>query len=99
NRTEPSADCQSAIRQTASLRYVGGLRAPLLDCRQNVRHHFALRLRADVAFTMETNAHVPGVHVATADDEHGVDLRLLGFGNLRLDRVGTEIGFATDKIR
>lgn len=42
-----------------------------------------LRLRADVAFAVETHAHGAGFQVALADDEQGVDLRGLGVGDLR----------------
>ena len=41
---------------------------------------------------MEADAHRDGVHVATADDEHGVDAQLFGVLNLRLDRVVAEVG-------
>ena len=64
------------------------LRKPLVNCAQYFRQHFTLWLRAEVAFAVQAHAHVAGFQVAAADDEHGVDFRLLGFGNLRLDRVG-----------
>ena len=38
-------------------------------------------------------------HVATADDEHGVDAGLLGVGNLRLERCGAEIRVHADHVR
>src|ERR1039457_6833981 len=43
---------------------------PLFDARKNVRHHFALRLRADVALAVQADGNIPGLHVAAADDEH-----------------------------
>ena len=49
---ERVADCQSATQQTASLRYK--LRSPLANRRQNIRQYLRLRLRADVAFTMQS---------------------------------------------
>jgi hypothetical protein len=68
---------------------VTDLRPPPLDRRQNLRHDFALRLRADVAFAVQTDGNVSGFHVAVADDEHCVDFRLLGFLNLAVDFVQT----------
>src|ERR1035438_9001483 len=60
-------------------------RPSFFDARQNVRDHLALGLRADVAFAMQTDGNISGVHVAAADDEHRVDFRLLGFLNLPVD--------------
>ncbi len=53
------------------------LRPPLFNCRQNFRNHFALRLRAEIAFAVQTDGNIAGFHVTAADDEHGVDFRLL----------------------
>jgi hypothetical protein len=36
------------------------LRPPLFDARQNIRHHFRLRLRAEVAFAVQTDGDVSG---------------------------------------
>ena len=35
-------------------------------------------------------------HVATADDEDGVDIGFFGVGDLAFDWIGAEIGFAAD---
>ena len=53
-----------------------GLRSTLFDRRQNIRHDFRLRLRAEVAFAVEADADGAGGHVARADDQHGVDFGL-----------------------
>jgi len=81
------------------------LRAPirlcpsLFDARQNVRNHFRLGLGADVAFAVQTDGNISGVHVAAADDEHRVDFRLLRFLNLAVDFVRRKIRVAADEIR
>jgi len=40
---------------------------------------------------VQTHADVAGVHVADADDEHGVNARTFGFANLCLDRAWAEV--------
>ena len=66
--------------------------ATIFDARQNVRDDFRLRLRALRAAVVETHTYRAGFHVATADDEHGVDAQLFRVGDLRLERRGAEIG-------
>ena len=44
---------------------------------------------------VETDTRSAGFHVASADDDHGVDFGGLCANDLLFDRVGAEIGFAT----
>src|SRR5688572_6299858 len=60
-------------------------RLSLFDARQNVRHDLCLRLRALRAAVVEAHTHRAGFHVATTDDEHGVDAQLFRVGNLCLE--------------
>jgi hypothetical protein len=78
-----SAKARYAVRPSS--------KSPLSYCRQNLLHHFALRLRALRAFAVQTHAHVACVHVAAADDEHGMDARFFSFGDLGFDRVRAEV--------
>ena len=50
-------------------RHFFGLRPPLFDARQNIRHDFRLRLRALRAAGVQAHGNHARVHVATADDE------------------------------
>ena len=65
----------------------GRLVSPFFNDCQNISQHFRLRLRAEVAFAVETDAHRARVQVATAEDEHGVDAQLFHVLNFRLDRL------------
>ena len=48
---------------------------------------------------MKTDAYRTSFHVARADDEHGVDTRLLGVGDLGLDGCGAEVRLHADHGR
>ena len=80
-----SAGWRSAVSQTGCLQMP--LRPPLFDRRQNVRHHFALRLGAEIAFAVDAHANVARFHVARADDEHGVNFRQFRVLDLAVDFV------------
>ena len=67
------------------------LRPALLDGCQNSSNRLGLGPGALRAFAVETDAHVAGVHVAAAHDEHRVDLRFFGVGNFAFDVVGREV--------
>ena len=73
------------------------LRPSFFDAGQNIRDHFRLRFRALRTAVVKTDAHRDGFHVATSDDEHGVDFGFLGFGNLGFDRAVAQIGFDADQ--
>src|SRR5437016_2703891 len=73
--------------------------SPLFDRRQNVRHYFSLRLRADVAFTMQSNRNVARLHVARTNHEHRVHFRFLGALNLAVDLIGAEVAFGANHVR
>jgi hypothetical protein len=81
------------------------LRAPvvsrpsLFDARQNIRDDLRLRLRADVAFAVQTQAHRAGFHVTTTDDQHRVDAQLFRVGNLGLERRGAEVRIHPHHVR
>ena len=66
---------------------------------QNIRHHFALRLCTDVAFAVETDTDGVGGHVARADHQHRVHLRLLGLLDFAVDFVGAVIALGADHAR
>ena len=78
------------------------LRAPLrsafLDRLQNTRDDFDPRLHALVAFVVEADADGTRGHVAGTDDEHRVDLRLLGLLNLAVDLVRALLGQAQRRV-
>ena len=48
---------------------------------------------------MQPDADVPGLEIAGADDQHGMDLGPLGILDLPVDLVGREIGLDADEIR
>jgi hypothetical protein len=47
---------------------------------------------------VETDAHVPSLHVACADDEHGVDFGLFGVLDFAVDFVRRIIAFHADEV-
>jgi len=51
------------------------------------------------AAVVEADAHRAGFHVATADDQHGVDAQLFRVGNLGLERRGAEIRVHAHHVR
>lgn len=57
-----------------------------------------LRFRALRAFAVEADTDGTGVHVAAADDEHGVDAQLLRVLNLPFDRAVAEVGAHADLL-
>lgn len=48
---------------------------------------------------VETRAHSAGSQIARADDEHGVETRLLGVGSLCHYWVCGNVGFHKDYVR
>ena len=48
---------------------------------------------------MEADAHVAGFHIATTDDQHGMDFRFLGVLDFAVDFVHRVIGVRADEIR
>ena len=65
---------------------------------QDVRHDFRPWLCALRAFAVEADAHGAGLQVAPADDEHGVDARLLGVGDFGFDGFVAEVGDYADHV-
>ena len=66
------------------------LPVPLLDRREDIGDDLGPWLGAEVAFAVHADADGAGFQVAVADDEHGVDLHLLGALDLAVDLVGAE---------
>jgi hypothetical protein len=50
----------------------------LLGCRENLRQPLGARLGAEVAFTVDADAHGVGFHFALPNHERGADFYLLG---------------------
>src|SRR5579862_8944934 len=71
---------------------------PLFDRLQNLGNDFGLGLRPDVAFAVKANTDRAGFHVATANDQHGVDLGLLSVRNLTVDLIRAVVPFRADKV-
>ena len=64
------------------------LGAPFFDRRQDIGNNFVSRFRAQIAFAVNADANGVRFHVALSDDEHGVDLHLLGTLDFTVDLVG-----------
>src|SRR5437763_946685 len=73
-------------------------RSPLTNGGNDLHNHFPLRLRSYIAFAMEADADGVGLHVARADDEHGVDFGFFGALDFAVDLVVGEIAFAADHV-
>src|SRR6266404_48779 len=74
------------------------LRPSLANGCQNVSHYVRLRLRALVALAVEADADGVGLHVARAEDEHGVDFGFFGALDFAVDLVGAVIAFGADHV-
>src|ERR1051326_8234851 len=74
------------------------LRASLANRRQNVCNYLGLGLNPDVSLAVEADAHRTGLHVARANDQHGVNLGFLGLLHLAVDLVWPVITLGPDLL-
>ena len=56
----------------------GLLGSALFDSLHNFANRIAARFGAEVAFAVDADTDGVGIHVALPDDEHGVNVHLLG---------------------
>src|SRR6266581_7263323 len=84
------------IMNSYSPELVPPLASTLLNGLENVGDDFGFGFSADVAFAVKAHAHGAGLHVARADNEHGMDFGQFGLLNLAIDFVGTIIAFRSD---
>lgn len=68
------------------------------DRGKGVRNDFIAWLRALRAAGVQAHGDVAGFKVALAEDEHGVDARVLGVGDLHLDRFVGEVAGHADEV-
>ena len=66
---------------------------PFFDLLQNASYRFDSRLGTLVAFSVNANAHVVGIHVTRAYYHHGVGLGFLCAQNFSVDLVISKITF------
>ena len=72
------------------------LSTTLLNGCKNVRSRLGPRLRAEVAFAMNADAHGVGFHVALSNHEHGVDLHLFSTLDFAVDVVAALVDLGSD---
>ena len=74
------------------------LRKAVADGLEDAGDDFGFGLRALIAFSVEADADIPGVHVSGADDEHGVHFGFFGPLDLAIDFFAGVIAFRADEI-